>query len=182
MRKKSSAFIRSKTVKGRVYWYLVSAFRVDGKPHQKVIGYLGDQRPDSVPHAYRIMRERANLVLDKKNEAMALEQLGTENEVQLLRRFRSTTTGMSGRELNNERRKILLQIIARVEWRFAMAIMPARKANRRETRRIIQQARRLLKLWEDFPLWYSREVERQFPEELEAAASFDPRVLPDPGR
>lgn len=58
MRKKMSAFIRSKTVKGRVYWYLVSAFRVDGTPRQKVIGYLGDQRPESVDDALRIMKIR----------------------------------------------------------------------------------------------------------------------------
>ena len=35
-------FIRSKTIKGLLYNYLVESFREDGKPRQRVLVYLGE--------------------------------------------------------------------------------------------------------------------------------------------
>jgi hypothetical protein len=35
-------FVRSKTVKGLLYNYLVESYREDGKPRQRVVAYLGE--------------------------------------------------------------------------------------------------------------------------------------------
>jgi len=44
------AFIRKKTINGKTYHYLVESRRVDGKPRQRVIAYLGEW--DTVEDAY----------------------------------------------------------------------------------------------------------------------------------
>jgi len=38
-------FVRRKTVKGREYYYLVKSQRLDGLPRQKVVKYLGTDKP-----------------------------------------------------------------------------------------------------------------------------------------
>ena len=38
-------FVRSKTVNGRQYYYLVRSVRIDGKVRQQVLKYLGPQMP-----------------------------------------------------------------------------------------------------------------------------------------
>ena len=42
---KSDGFIRQKIIKGRPYYYHVRTVRVNGKPRQKVVKYLGTTLP-----------------------------------------------------------------------------------------------------------------------------------------
>ena len=37
------AFLRTKTINGKAYFYLVESKRVDGKVKQKVVRYIGTQ-------------------------------------------------------------------------------------------------------------------------------------------
>lgn len=39
-------FVRVKTIKGRNYFYLVKSERKNGQVRQKVVKYIGSQRPD----------------------------------------------------------------------------------------------------------------------------------------
>jgi len=41
----SKMFIRAKKFNGRTYYYLVEAYREHGKPKQRVIRYLGKDKP-----------------------------------------------------------------------------------------------------------------------------------------
>ena len=45
-------FIRTKTIKGIEYYYLVESCRVDGKPRQRVIAYLGQHETVKAAHRY----------------------------------------------------------------------------------------------------------------------------------
>ncbi len=39
------AFTRTKKIAGKTYYYLVEAYRVGGKPKQRVLKYLGAEKP-----------------------------------------------------------------------------------------------------------------------------------------
>ena len=43
-------FIRTKTIKGVSYNYLVENYREDGKLHQRVLAYLGEHRSVAAAH------------------------------------------------------------------------------------------------------------------------------------
>jgi hypothetical protein len=65
-------YVRSKTLKGRQYYYLVHGQRVDGKVKQSVIAYLGEHQ--TVGDAYlHWMRESRKP--EKKQEASRMLKL-----------------------------------------------------------------------------------------------------------
>ena len=45
-------FIRTKIIKGIEYHYLVESVRVDGKPRQRVLAYLGEHSTVKAAHRY----------------------------------------------------------------------------------------------------------------------------------
>lgn len=52
---KSSAcpipFIRTRTIRGIAYNYLVESYREDGKPHQRILAYLGEHKTVAAAHS-----------------------------------------------------------------------------------------------------------------------------------
>lgn len=52
-------FIRSKTVKGRRYYYLVKSIRKAGKVRQKFLQYLGSREP-SDDEVRRLVKKHTN--------------------------------------------------------------------------------------------------------------------------
>lgn len=45
-------FVRKKRVNDTDYFYLVESYRVDGKPRQRVVCYLGEHSTVSAAHKY----------------------------------------------------------------------------------------------------------------------------------
>ena len=66
------AFVRTKTVKGIEYHYLVEGIREDGKVRQRVVCYLGQHA--SVRAAYRFWSREARKS-DKSRTRFALKML-----------------------------------------------------------------------------------------------------------
>lgn len=58
MKTTAAGFLRGKRIKGQVYWYLVRAEWREGKPRQKVLGYVGKTKPKTIAAAQRIVRLR----------------------------------------------------------------------------------------------------------------------------
>jgi hypothetical protein len=175
MKKQSSAFIRSKTVKGKVYWYLVSAVRVAGKPRQKVIGYLGDKRPESVEDARRIIEYRTAGVYEPK-------------KVKNTNKFDEMLLSVSGQEFIRVHAEgfkmggvigglvVCNRLINRLKWRWKNASETCRNLNREAYLKMIKDlsAARKKQLDSEKQCFYLHD--------WQSAAAFDPRVLPDPGR
>ena len=66
-------FIRTKTIKGIEYYYLVESVRVDGKPRQRVIAYLGEH--STVKAAFRYWQEQVSAGPDATARKHAREML-----------------------------------------------------------------------------------------------------------
>ena len=56
-------FVRNKRVKNGIYYYLVKAYRKDGRPKQRVVKYLGKLKPSQ--------SEIDKLIEQAKNEEIA---------------------------------------------------------------------------------------------------------------
>jgi hypothetical protein len=67
------AFVRRKTVKGRVYYQLVECLWVDGKPRQKLICYLGSHT--TVAAAYKYWQKESKKPGRKTQAAKMLKKL-----------------------------------------------------------------------------------------------------------
>jgi hypothetical protein len=68
-------FIRSKTIKGRVYFYLVESYWADGgKPRQRVLLYLG--RFETVQAAYHYWQGQVTAAKDAAGRRHARMMVG----------------------------------------------------------------------------------------------------------
>lgn len=47
------AFIRSKKIKGHIYYYLVESYTKEGRIKQRVLKYLGKEIPEKYLHEYQ---------------------------------------------------------------------------------------------------------------------------------
>jgi uncharacterized protein YxeA len=64
-------FIRTKRFNGRVYYYLVEAYRENGKPKQRVLKYLGKTIPKKYLKDYKKQSMRESRVAPENREIPA---------------------------------------------------------------------------------------------------------------
>lgn len=62
------AFIRTKEIKGRLYYYLVKSFREDGKVKQKVIKYLGTTPMTELEKSMICKKAEKKIVKEEKDK------------------------------------------------------------------------------------------------------------------
>lgn len=64
-------YVRTKTIKGRTYYYLVEGVRVGNKTYQKVVAYLGVHETVKAAHDYWRKQARAATSADDRRRARA---------------------------------------------------------------------------------------------------------------
>lgn len=63
------SFIRTKRIKGILYYYLVENYREDGKVRQRVLAYLGQFDTVADAHEHWLMQLKAEKDADEKQHA-----------------------------------------------------------------------------------------------------------------
>lgn len=62
-------FVRTKLVKGIRYYYLVESYWADGKPHQRVLCYLGQHSTVQAAYDYWLAQVRVTRDTDGRKHA-----------------------------------------------------------------------------------------------------------------
>ena len=62
-------------MKGIAYHYLVEGYRVDGKPRQRVLAYLGEHHTVKAAHAYWQKQAKAANTADRKHAREMVSRL-----------------------------------------------------------------------------------------------------------
>lgn len=139
--KQDSCFIRSKVNKGKTYWYLVRCQRVDGKPRQQVIAYLGNQQPKDVADARRIMGER--MVVARERDRIRSLGMMLPSRFILLQQNRLNEFGKEAGMHLSSWEPCLHDLLARLQWRMRHS-RPSTRLTRKQGRVAINNINRVL--------------------------------------
>jgi hypothetical protein len=176
--KRDSCFIRSKVNKGKTYWYLVRCQRVDGKPRQQVIAYLGNQQPKDVTDARRIMGERT-LATREKDRIRSLGMMLPARFI-LLQQNRFNEVGKETDMNLSSWEPCLHDLLTRLQWRIKHS-RPSSRHTRKQGRMEIDNIKRVLLRVQQTPRQTSRMIGDSqtaafFRDGWKRAAAFDPRA------